>query len=192
MMNLSKKAKVALFLAAWAASSSLAALVAYWFMGAVPMGEGDPGYLSRLLTVLGDPFGNHFNEFSAFGIAGAVILVTLAFGIAYFVHFAPAPDGSEDCMGLENMEESMNDMPDNDLAFGEPEAELHDNDEAASGINEETYLRLINKGFSNDKIDALLELSEYAPGIGINRIADMVEPTMKVEEIRKYIEAFFG
>lgn len=186
------KKKLALLAAAWLAAASIAALVAYWFMGAVPMGEDDPGYASRLLTVLGDPFGNHFNEYSAFGIAGAVILVTLAFGIAYFAHFAPAPEepGGRPEDGWE--ENPANGVQENGMAQEETEEETPASDDGPIGISEEAFLRLMNKGFGPKQIDALIELSEYAPEIGIDKIAGMVSPSMPAEEMRKYIEVFFG
>ena len=59
-------------------------------------------------------------------------------------------------------------------------------------LKEDLFLKLFNSGYSMNQINAMMELTTYIPDIDETQMVKTFTPSMTEEEIRDYIEMFFG
>ena len=201
------------FLLFWLVSTGISVLIAYWLMAAVPVTE-EGGYFSRLLSVLHNPFADYFNNYTPIGMIIAFIVVELLFGIRFISKMT-----GENVIQPEPIEQGSNEMEkasftDNEIFAEEPkvqfveqtdekpvkaeqqkkERQLLEKEDVNEDIflKEDLFLKLFNSGYSMNQINAMMELTTYIPNIDEIQMVKTFTPSMTEEEIRDYIEMFFG
>lgn len=199
------------FFLVWILSTCFSVLMAYWLMAAVPI-IGENRYFTRLLEVLNNPFANYFNNYTPIGMILAFIIVELLFGIRFIskmvVSSVPEP-AEQDSNKMEKA--SLTDteiltekskIPFVEQAEKEPdkteqpkkEKKIPEKEDEQEEIflKEDLFLKLFNSGYSMNQINAMMELTTYIPNIDEAQMMKMIAPSMSEQEIRGYIEMFFG
>lgn len=194
-----------LFFLAWILSTVISIAAAYWLMGAIPETE-EPRYLARLLHVVQNPLGNYFNNYTPVGIIASFIVTELLFGIIFFSKISehPMPEESEqdsfrtlEPEASAELEIEFLDLQDTVIAEKkEKEKNALEKDNGADDVDvflkDDVFLKLFNSGYTMSQINAMMELTTYIPEIDVQQMTKMFSPVMEEDDIRSYIEAFYG
>lgn len=195
----------------WLLCTGVFMLIAYWLMAAVPSNEGT-GYFTRLVTVLHTPFANYFNNYTPIGMILAFIIVELLFGVICIYKMASMSGITEGDEAERNnvsydtfMESDVTEEPkvqfveqidEEPLKEESPkkERQISEKEDGSEEIllKEDVFLKLFNSGYAMNQINAMMELISYIPNIDETQLMKMISPSMSEEEIRSYIEMFFG
>lgn len=213
--------KKILFFFSWIIGTAMSLIAAYWFMGAIPNTEDNIGYFDRLLNVLKSPFADYFNNYTPIGMILAFIIVEFFFGVIFIAKImgksTDLPD-NELFADKENPKTEFEPEPikesESQIEFvvsqNLPEVRSFSTDDgkkedsrsvSQKNIDDDTkdvfmedkmFLKLFNSGYSMEQINAMMELTLYLPFIDDRQLMKMVNPSMAADEIRSYIDMFFG
>ena len=194
-----------LFFLMWILSTAISIALAYWLMGAIPENE-EQRYFARLLHVVQNPLGNYFNNYTPVGIIASFIVTELLFGIIFFSKISehPMPEESEqdsfrtlEPEASAELEIEFLDLQDTVMAEKkEKEKNALEKDNGADDVDvflkDDVFLKLFNSGYTMPQINAMMELTTYIPEIDVQQMTKMFSPVMEEDDIRSYIEAFYG
>lgn len=211
MKENSRIIKKIMFFLLWIFSTCISVLAAYWLMAAVPKIE-ESGYFTRLLSVLHNPFGDYFNNYTPIGMILAFIIVEILFGIFFIskMVISSVPESVEqdsnnlkDASFLDDgtlLEASaihfVEQTEEKPIKAEQPKREQKiaekEDDSEEIFLKEDLFLKLFNSGYTMNQINAMMELTTYIPNIDESQMMKMIAPSMSENEIRDYIEMFFG
>lgn len=195
----------------WLLCTGVFMLIAYWLMAAVPSNQ-ETGYFTRLVSVLHTPFANYFNNYTPIGMILAFIIVELIFGVIGIYKMASmsgiteGDDAERDNVSYDTFMESdvmeepkvqfVEQIDEEPLIEESPKKERQisekEDDSEEILLKEDVFLKLFNSGYAMNQINAMMELISYIPNIDETQLMKMISPSMSEEEIRSYIEMFFG
>lgn len=213
--------KKILFFFSWVIGTAMSLIAAYWFMGAIPYMEEDIGYFERLLNVLKSPFADYFNNYTPIGMILAFIIVEFFFGVIFIAKIMEKPADLSDnelFVGKETPKIEFVSKPikesESQIEFVSqtlPEVKalstdngkkedlksisqkhIEDDDTKDVFMEDKMFLKLFNSGYSMEQINAMMELTLYLPFIDARQLMKMVNPSMAADELRSYIDMFFG
>lgn len=214
--------KKILFFMVWIISTFILFVFTYWLMGAVPEMEEGIGYFTRLANVLQDPFANYFNNYTPIGLILAFIMTELIFGIIFISKMIMNPEPVQTESNDEDIAEWSTLKPvvseEKEIEFvdlqQEEETDINktlqelskidkrekgvidkgkkDDEESEVFLQEDMFLKLFNFGYTMPQINAMMELTTYISDIDVQQLTKMFSPSMDEDEIRGYIETFFG
>lgn len=194
-----------LFFLAWILSTVISIAAAYWLMGAIPETE-EPRYLARLLHVVQNPLENYFNNYTPIGIIASFIVTELLFGIIFFSkiseHAIPEEDEQDGFPAFKPeapAESEIEFLEQQDVVVVEKKEKektavekVEKDDTGDVFLKDDIFLKLFNSGYTMPQINAMMELTTYIPEIDARQMTKMFSPSMDEDDIRGYIEAFFG
>lgn len=207
--------KKIIFFVVWIFSTVISVALAYWLVGAIPKTDEELGYFTRLLHVLQNPFAFYFNEYTPIGMVLAFIVTELLFGFILILkmianpYTVPEEDGDPEKWNTLKPEiKEGNGKGELQIEFVETQntetsevsekdkkgknVEEKDDDENEIFLREDMFLKLFNSGYTMSQINAMMELTTYIPNIDVQQMTKMFKPSMNENEIRGYIETFFG
>lgn len=198
-----------LFFIVWILSTVILIALSYWLVGAIPKTDDEVRYFTRLLHVFQNPFAYYFNEYTPIGMIVTFIVTELLFGVTFVSKIIAKPsqipieeDTDKSVATDENEKSVIKFVEKQDVTVdevkekekkGKNAAEKDDkDDENEIFLREDLFLKLFNFGYTMSQINAMMELTTYIPDIDVKQLAKMFKPSMNEDEIRGYIENFFG
>lgn len=202
---------IILLVLGWFICTVLCMFVGYCITGAIPETNIEKHYFERFLKVATSPFDGYFNEYTPVGMILGFIICEIVFGMiiylmnqkkkvldvnlmdSYLGEKENDPDLEfifldknleDDCENLSVKEVKMEKLFEEEAQQEESEVELM--------LQEETFLELFSNGYSMQQITEMMELTKYIKSLDVLLLKKMFKVTMSPEDIRRYIESFYG
>lgn len=170
--------------------STIFLLFGYWISGAFPSvtdAEGNTaGFGVRLLNVLAHPLQTKYNQYTPIVMLLFFVIFELLFFVLLVVLKNKSEENSENDATVEMAPSAIQDIEKTSKSMTEIEPE-----EDKTSISEDLFMEL-NGTYSMEQIAEMMKISKYIETVSAALLVKMFKPNMTAEEIRSYIEMFYG